>query len=59
MQQIKDFKVGIPPKLKEQQKIASVLSSLDEFIAAQTEKIEELKEHKKGLMQGLFPKMND
>lgn len=47
------------PQLKEQQKIASCLSSLDELITAQTEKIEELKEHKKGLMQGLFPKMND
>ena len=45
------------PKPKEQQKIASCLSALDELIKAQTEKIEQLKEHKKGLMQGLFPKM--
>lgn len=56
-QQIKDFKVGIPPKLKEQQKIASCLSSLDDLITAQVEKIEQLKEHKKGLMQGLFPEI--
>lgn len=47
------------PKPKEQQKIASCLSSLDTLITAQTEKIEQLKLHKKGLMQGLFPKMND
>lgn len=47
------------PKPKEQQKIASCLSSLDALITAQTEKIEQLKLHKKGLMQGLFPKMND
>jgi type I restriction enzyme S subunit len=47
------------PKLAEQQKIASCLSSLDELITAQAEKIEQLKLHKKGLMQGLFPKMND
>ena len=41
----------------EQQKIASVLSSMDELIVAQREKIEALKEHKKGVMQGLFPKI--
>lgn len=55
-QQIADFIVNIPPILKEQQKIASCLTALDELIAAQTEKIALLKEHKKGLMQGLFPK---
>lgn len=43
--------------IKEQQKIASVLSSVDELIVAQREKIEALKEHKKGLKQGLFPKI--
>ncbi len=43
------------PTNKEQQKIADCLSSLDELIAAQTEKIEALKQHKKGLMQQLFP----
>lgn len=53
--QIKEFSFLIP-KPKEQQKIASCLSSLDELIVAQTEKIEQLKLHKKGLMQGLFPK---
>ncbi len=46
------------PRLKEQQKIASCLSSLDALIKAQEEIIEQLKQHKKGLMQGLFPKMN-
>ena len=45
------------PKPTEQQKIASCLSSLDDLITAQTEKIVQLKEHKKGLMQVLFPKM--
>ncbi len=43
------------PVKEEQQKIASCLSSLDEIIAKQAEKIEQLKQHKKGLMQGLFP----
>lgn len=58
-QQIKDFKIGFPPKLKEQQNIAECLSSLDALITGQAEKIEQLKLHKKGLMQGLFPKVND
>lgn len=57
-QQIKDFTVGFP-SLPEQQKIASCLSSLDELILSQTEKIEQLQSHKKGLMQGLFPKIID
>lgn len=48
-----------PPTIQEQQKIASCLSSLDALITAQAEKVEQLKLHKKGLMQGLFPKIND
>ena len=43
----------------EQQKIASCLSSLDALITAQVQKIEQLKVHKKGLMQGLFPKIRE
>ena len=39
------------PKPKEQQKIASTLSSLDDLITAQNQKIETLKQHKKGLLQ--------
>jgi len=50
--------VFIPSK-DEQQKIASCLSACDELITAQMAKIEQLKLHKKGLMQGLFPKIND
>lgn len=44
------------PRLSEQQKIADCLSSLDALIAAQSEKIDALKAHKKGLMQQLFPR---
>ena len=58
-QQIKDFKVGIPTKIQEQQKIADCLLAVDNLITAQTEKIEQLKAHKKGLMQGLFPKIEE
>jgi len=55
---IKELELLVP-SIKEQQKISSCLSSLDELITAQAEKIEHLKLHKKGLMQGLFPKMNN
>jgi type I restriction enzyme S subunit len=55
-QQISDIKVFIPSKV-EQEKIASCLSSLDSLITAQAQRIEQLKIHKKGLMQGLFPKV--
>jgi type I restriction enzyme S subunit len=44
-----------PPTLAEQQRIADCLTSLDDLIAAQTQKHEALKTHKKGLMQQLFP----
>lgn len=47
------------PTLAEQQKIADCLSELDEMISAQQQKVEALKEHKKGLMQKLFPKMSN
>ncbi len=43
------------PKQAEQTKIANCLSSLDDLISAVTDKIETLKEYKKGLMQQLFP----
>lgn len=43
------------PSQFEQQKIAQCLSSIDELIAATKDKVEQLKEHKSGLMQKLFP----
>lgn len=55
---MQEYSVLVPLK-KEQQKIATCLSALDDLIAAQAEKIEALKQHKKGLMQGLFPKMSE
>jgi len=55
---VKSIKVLLPLKT-EQQKIAACLSSLDEFITAQTQKIELLQQHKKGLLQGLFPTINE
>jgi type I restriction enzyme S subunit len=44
------------PSLLEQQKIADCLSSLDELMTAETQKLDTLKTHKKGLMQQLFPR---
>ena len=43
------------PRHAEQQRIADCLTSLDDLIAAQTQKLSTLKTHKKGLMQQLFP----
>lgn len=47
------------PSLEEQQKIADCLTSMDEQINAQSEKIESLKTHKKGLLQQLFPSLEE
>jgi type I restriction enzyme S subunit len=56
---LRQVKVTLPPRIKEQQKIASCLSSLDALITSLTEKISQLKLHKNGLMQRLFPRIND
>ena len=51
------FNVEIPtPSPAEQQKIAECLSTLDELIGAESQKLDALKAHKKGLMQQLFPR---
>ncbi len=50
------FQINVSiPSLPEQQKIADCLTLLDEVINAEDEKLVALKEHKKGLMQKLFP----
>jgi type I restriction enzyme, S subunit len=45
----------VPPNKGEQKRIADCLTSLDDLITAQTQELETLKIHKKGLMQQLFP----
>jgi len=47
------------PEISEQQRIADCLSSLDTQITTQAEKIDTLKTHKKGLMQQLFPTLDE
>ncbi len=49
------YQILVPKSKEEQQKIASCISALDELVTEQLNKLEQLKEHKKGLMQGLFP----
>ncbi len=48
-------KLPLPPESAEQQKIAECLSALDALISAETDKLAALRDHKKGLMQQLFP----
>lgn len=54
---LENISVVIPTSY-EQQRIADCLSSLDELITSRTKKIDLLKEHKKGLMQQLFPRID-
>ena len=53
------FTITFPENPLEQQKIANCISSADELIESQTQKIKALKKHKKGLMQKLFPNVNE
>lgn len=55
MEDLKNTRIAFPKEPKEQQKIASCLSALDDQIAAETEKLTALKDYKKGLMQQLLP----
>jgi type I restriction enzyme, S subunit len=47
------------PSIEEQQKIVDCLSNIDGLITEQAKRIEALKTHKKGLMQGLFPSIEE
>ena len=49
------FLFAFPESKDEQQKIADCLGSLDDLIAADGRKLEALLQHKKGLLQQLFP----
>ncbi len=47
------------PEYPEQERIANCLSSLDDLITAQNHKIHALKTYKRGLMQQLFPALDE
>lgn len=51
--------VAVPPSLSEQERIASCLTNFDTMITAETQKLVALKIHKKGLMQQLFPALQE
>lgn len=53
MEDLKHTKLSLPSQ-KEQEKIASFFSLIDKKIELQTEKVEELKNYKKGIMQKIF-----
>jgi len=55
MDSFKKLTIPYPPSLSEQRKIAECFVSLDKQIDFTKKKLEQLKEHKKGLMQRLFP----
>nr|WP_321270759.1 restriction endonuclease subunit S [Alcaligenes faecalis] len=57
--QIRSFEIPLPPTKNEQRRIADCLSSLNDRITAQNQKIDTLKSHKRGLMQQLFPALDE
>jgi type I restriction enzyme S subunit len=56
---LEKLQVKVPATTTEQQHIADCLSSVDDLITEQSRKIETLRSHKKGLMQGLFPSIEE
>lgn len=57
-QALSEFLTSIP-RIEEQEKIAGCLSEVDTMITEQSNKVEQLKAHKKGLIQGLFPSLEE
>ena len=55
LDELKNLPLFVPPEKHEQKKIADCLSSLDELVEAEGQKLDALKTYKKGLMQQLFP----
>lgn len=56
---VKSIELCFPQEPDEQNRIAAFLSVIDELTSNQKEKIEALKQHKKALMQGLFPSIEE
>ena len=56
---VKSIELCSPQERDEQNRIAGFLSVIDELTSNQKEKIEALKQHKKALMQGLFPSIEE
>ncbi|MBQ6210821.1 MAG: restriction endonuclease subunit S [Prevotella sp.] len=56
--ELKEKVLYFPKSIEEQKRIAECLSSMDEMIVECNNKLEQLKSHKKGLMQQLFVPLN-
>lgn len=54
---LQNIGLTFPESLEEQQKIADCLSSIDSYITSCNKKVEQLKIHKKSLIQKLFPQI--
>ncbi|MDF2609021.1 MAG: restriction modification system specificity domain protein [Lachnospiraceae bacterium] len=59
IQNAKRTKMLYTKNILEQQKISDCLSYVDNLISAQAKRIEVLKQHKKALIQGLFPSIEE
>ncbi len=57
--EFENLEIALPTSAEEQTRIANCLSSLDFDIIAESEKLDSLKAHKKGLTQQLFPPMKE
>lgn len=57
--QLKKLQINVPQNTNEQQKIAACLSSFDDVITAENQKLDLLKDHKKGLLQNLLPSASE
>ena len=56
---MKKYPITFPLSSIEQQKIVDFLSSIEDMLITQSQKIDALKEHKNGLMQQLFPSVSE
>lgn len=56
---IESFEIALPNSTDEQTKIAEFLSAIDDLILLQTEKIRKLNFQRKGLIQQLFPSLEE
>jgi type I restriction enzyme S subunit len=56
--ELKAFNVAVP-KPAEQELIADCIFGFEPLVTAQTQKLNALNDHKKGLMQQLFPSLDE
>ena len=56
---IQALQFSYPDEKEEQQRISDCLTSLDDLIAAELQKLDTLRTHKKGLIQQLFPQIGE